>query len=89
LWGGEKMKKVAIEQNLTPISKYLTEKGYIVQSINFNNETIKTNSNFDAYVVTGMDSNFLGMHDTSSRAVVIDASGLSPEQVYQELEIRL
>jgi hypothetical protein len=83
------MKKVAIEPNLTPISKYLTEKGYKVQSINFNDESSKTNSNYDAYVVTGLNSDFLGVNDTASRAVVIDASGLSPEQVYHELEIRL
>lgn len=83
------MQKIAIEPDLTPISKYLGERGYQVENISLSKEFSNKHSNYDAYVVTGLNSNFLGISDTISKAVVIDASGLSPEQVYHELQLRL
>lgn len=83
------MQKIAIEPDLTPIKKYLGEMGYHVENINFNEESSKKQNIYDAYVVTGLNSNFLGINDTSSKAIVVDASGLSPEQVYHELQLRL
>ena len=35
-----------------------------------------------------MNKDFLGMHNTNIKAVVIDAGGLTPEQVYNELKLR-
>ncbi|MDP4093347.1 MAG: YkuS family protein [Bacillota bacterium] len=83
---------VAIEPALTPIKDYLTNKGYNVESISLSNganTSAGKSGNFDAYIVTGMNTNLMGIHDTSTKAVVIDADGLTPEQVYKELQTRL
>ncbi len=81
--------KIAIEPNLTPIKDYLTEKGYQVENINFGQGTSNQSTDYDAFVVTGLDRNFLGDSSTYTKAPVIDASGLTPQQVYQELQSRL
>jgi len=84
-----KMKqKVAVERNLTPVKDFLADKGWNVETIDFRNEYTKQMDKYDAIVVTGMNDNFLGVNDTNTRAVVIDASGLTPEQVYHELQLR-
>lgn len=83
--------RIAIEPNLTPIKDYLTDKGYQVESINLNKETAKAAemNKYDAYVVTGLNSNFMGIENTNTKAVVIKVEGMTPEQVYHELQMRL
>jgi galactitol-specific phosphotransferase system IIB component len=81
--------KVAIEPALDPIKDYLSQRGYQVESVNFGEIPASQAGKFDAIIVTGMNSNFLGMGDTSTKAVVIEATGMSPEQVYHELQLRL
>lgn len=81
--------RVAVEPNLTPVKELLSSKGYQVDSINESGNTSMAAGNYDAYIVTGMNSNFMGMGNTSSKALVIDATGLTAEQVYQELQSRL
>ncbi|MCX8129234.1 MAG: YkuS family protein [Clostridia bacterium] len=78
--------KIAIEPNLTPIKDFLSNKGYSVDSINFGEQIIKSDKNYDAFIVTGIDTNFMGISDTNSKAVVINAKGLTAEQVYHELQ---
>jgi galactitol-specific phosphotransferase system IIB component len=80
--------KIAIEKNLTPIKKFLTHKGYSVESIDFNTEYTNRMEKYDAIVVTGMNDDFMGIRDINTRAVVIDASGMTPEQIYHELKLR-
>lgn len=81
--------KVAVENSLTPISDYLSKKGYNVDSIDLSKEYSKGMEKYDAVVVTGLNENFLGIEDTNTKAVVIDAKGLTAEQVYSRLENRL
>ncbi len=81
--------RVAVEPNLTPVKELLSSKGYQVDSMNVSGNTSMAAGNYDAYIVTGMNSNFMGMGNTSSKALVIDATGLTAEQVYQELQSRL
>jgi hypothetical protein len=45
--------------------------------------------NCDCCVVTGGDSNVMGMQDTFTKGSVIEASGLSAEEVCQQVESRL
>lgn len=78
--------KIAVEQNLTPVKDYLTGKGYNVECINFNEQSPENLRKYDAIVVSGLNSNFLGFHDTKSSASVINADGLTPEDVARELE---
>jgi hypothetical protein len=40
---------------------------------------------FDAIVVTGLNTNLSGIQDTGAKAVVINANGLSPEEVARRL----
>jgi len=76
--------KIAIEPNLTNVKNYLDGKGYTVDSINFGGSS-KNLQDYDAIVVTGQNSNFLGYEETQTKAVVIKADGLTPEQVENEL----
>jgi len=80
---------IGVEENLTPVKDYLTSKGYSVESININKEFTENMQKYDALVVRGMNNNFLGISDTNTKAVVIDAKGMTAEQVYNELESRL
>jgi galactitol-specific phosphotransferase system IIB component len=77
--------KIAIENNLTPVKNYLTEKGYQVDIIAINKQSPKLNG-YDAYVISGVNADFLGYEDTESKTVVINADGLSPEDIEKELD---
>ncbi|MBY0120399.1 YkuS family protein [Bacillus sp. S/N-304-OC-R1] len=79
------MKKIAVEQSLTNVSEALREKGYDVVEL----KSAQDAENCSACVVTGMDSNFMGMHDITTKAPVIEASGLSADEVCQEIEERI
>lgn len=81
-------RNVAVERNLAPVKDFLSGKGYNVESIDFNREYTKEMEKYDAVVVTGMNKNFLGMENTVTKAVVIEAKGLTAEQVYNEIEKR-
>ncbi len=77
------MKRVAVEKSLSNVKDYLKEQGYDVESLENNKDKINS---FDAIVVTGQNSNFLGMHDTSTNGTVVYAKGLTPEDVHKELQ---
>jgi len=79
--------RIAIEPNLTNVKSYLDQKGYTVESINFGDSS-KNLQGYDAIVVTGQNSNFFGYEDTETKAVVIKADGLTPEQVANALKQR-
>jgi hypothetical protein len=81
--------KIAIEQDLTPVKYYLSKKGYDVECIDFNGQPKAKLQNYDAIVVTGLNSNVLGIQDTKTSAVVINADGLTPEEVVKEIDSRI
>jgi len=83
------MQKIAIEENLTPIKNFLLDKGFDVESISLNQKYTDQVKNYDALVIAGTNRNFLGVSDTNTKALVIDAEGMTPEQVYNELRSRL
>jgi hypothetical protein len=77
--------KIGVEQSLTNIQQALREKGY---------DVVELKQEADARdcaccVVTGMDSNVMGMQDTSTKASVIDANGLSADEVCRQVEQRI
>lgn len=76
---------IAVESNLTPVAKYLAEKGYKVDEIDLGKEYTKNVNKYDAIVITGMNKDFLGVQDTVSKIPVIEAKGLTAEQVYTRL----
>lgn len=75
--------KIAVEDGLSHIEDALRDEGYQVV------DPEVSGSNVDAYVITGMDENLMGMTDTMTTGVVIDASGLDANEVLFELERRL
>lgn len=81
--------RIGIEPNLTQVKDLLSSKGYQVESVDTKNDTSVLSKKFDAIVVTGMNTNFLGINDTSTKAVVINAEGMTANEVYEELQSRL
>jgi acetolactate synthase regulatory subunit len=73
--------KIAVEQNLSPVANYLASRGYTVTTMNVTEMLSGNKDNFDAYVISGASENFLGMQDRLTDVSVINASGLSPEDV--------
>jgi hypothetical protein len=77
--------KIGVEQSLTNIQQALKEKGHDVVQLKQESDA----QNCDCCVVTGMDSNVMGMQDTFTKGSVIDANGLSADEVCQQVESRL
>lgn len=72
-------KKVAVEENLSAIKQALEKSGYTVVNP-------KSNENVMACVVMGMDNNLMDIQNTITKAPVIDAAGMTPEQVISRIE---
>ncbi|MEW9051062.1 MAG: YkuS family protein [Neobacillus sp.] len=79
------MAKVGVEQSLTNIQEALREKGYDVVALQQESDA----QNCDCCVITGLDSNVMGMSDTFTKGSVIEANGLSADEVCQQVESRL
>ena len=75
--------RIAVEDGLSQIEATLRQEGYQVV------DPEEAGANVDAVVVTGMDENLMGITDTLTSGVVIDASGLDADEVLAELERRL
>ncbi|MBU8878363.1 YkuS family protein [Bacillus sp. FJAT-29790] len=78
-------KKIAVEQSLTNVTDALREKGYDVVDL----KSAADVENCSACVVSGIDSNFMGMQDVSTQAPIIEASGLSADEVCRQVEERM
>jgi hypothetical protein len=72
--------EIAIEPALGTVKDYLISQGYDVQNISSNNL-----NEFSAIVVTGLNTNLSEFQDTGTKAVVINADGLTPSEVEQRL----
>jgi hypothetical protein len=79
--------KIAVEQNLAPVADYLSQQGYTVEKFNASNMLLNK-KDYDALVISGGSENFLGFEDRTTTANIINASGLSPEDVARRLESR-
>jgi hypothetical protein len=79
------MAKVGVESSLTNIQEALREKGYDVVELKQESDA----QDCSCCVITGLDSNVMGMQDTVTRGSVIEANGLTAEEVCQQVESRL
>lgn len=79
------MAKIGVEDSLTNVQEALRQKGYDV--VQLSQETDARGC--DCCVVTGIDSNVMGMHDTMIAGPVIEANGLSADEVCQKVEQNL
>jgi hypothetical protein len=79
------MAKIGVEQSLTNVQQALRQKGYDVVQLKQESDA----NGCDCCVVTGLDSNVMGIQDTSTKGSVIDANGMSADEVCQEVESRI
>ena len=82
-------KRVGIENALGNVREYLDEKGYEVVQIDPHSKSGIELKNCDSYVISGMDQNLMGITEIEAEAPVINAKGMSPEQVLRQIENRL
>lgn len=81
------MKDIAVEKGLSNISDYLKNNGYNVSEIDIGQKNSKDFlDGFDAVVLMDMDNDFMGIENTSTKASVIVASGMRPEDVKARIE---
>lgn len=81
------MKKIGIEKGMSDVENYLKNEGYSVQVVD--EETRKNPSSldkFDAVVTTGLNTNAAGYFDTSTKVPMINADGLTPEEIKSAIE---
>lgn len=76
------MARVGVEQSLTNISEALRERGHDVVELRSEADS----QGCDCCVVTGIDSNVMGMQDVSTQGSVIEANGLSAEEVCRQID---
>ncbi|KGG80790.1 YkuS family protein [Caloranaerobacter azorensis] len=76
-------KKIAVEDGLKNMRDFLSSRGYDVENLS---NTKNNLDSYDAVIVSGQDSNFMGMYDSVTKKPVIDATGKSPQDVYDQLK---
>jgi len=81
------MKKVAVQKGLGPIKNHLENEGFKVKEFDNRKKTAKNYLNkFDAVVITGESKDFMGIENTLTNASVINADGMSAQDVKNELD---
>lgn len=71
-------KTIAVEGNLSPVKDFLTAQGCQVIDME---ESYRRRA--DAVVISGSDQNLMGMQDMTLDTPVINASGKTPQQVWE------
>ena len=79
-------KRVAVEQTLKNVGTFLQQKGYEIASLDPLSESKAELHNVSAVIISGQDENMMGMQDMVTQSVVIDARGMTEEQVYERLQ---
>lgn len=84
------MKRIGVEKGLSNVAGHLIREGYYVEALS---ESIDANipklKDLDAIVTSGLNTDMLGISDTETKAPVINARGLSPEEVKNRLDQQL
>lgn len=84
---GDIMKSIGIQKELSTVRDYLKDNGYSVYEVDTTNITSNTTlQSFDALVVSGVNDNIMGIDKTESRIPVINADGLTPVDVKDQLD---
>lgn len=82
-------KRVAVERSISAIGDHLLEQGFDVDLVDENNLYLKDWSNYGAIVISGQDSNLMGMEDIRLEAPIITAEGKTPAEIAELLRRRL
>ncbi|AWC28085.1 hypothetical protein CG478_008545 [Bacillus cytotoxicus] len=79
------MAKIGVESSLTDVQQALQQKGHEVISLQSESDAKEC----DCCVITGQDSNVMGISDVSTKGSVIKASGLTTDEICQQVESRV
>lgn len=79
------MAKIGVEQSLTDVEQALKEKGYEVITL----ENEEDARHCDCCVITGQDENVMGIQNVVTQGSVIEARGISANDVCREVEHRI
>jgi hypothetical protein len=79
------MARIGVEQSLSDVRQALQEKGYDIVDLRNENDA----KGCDCCVVTGQDSNIMGISNTVTAGAVVEASGLSADEICQQVESKL
>lgn len=78
----DRKRLIAVSDDLTNVKETLERAGYKTTKI-----TLGTMTNVAACVISGLDTNYLGIHDTQdNKFPVIDAAGMSAEDVLKAIQ---
>lgn len=78
------MAKIAVEDSLTNVKQALQNNGHEVVSMDAANL-----SGCDCCVISGQDKDMMGMADTATKASVVNAQGITADEVVQQVNSRL
>lgn len=76
------MAKIGVEQSLTDVQQALQEKGYQIVQLKEENDA----AGCDCCVITGQDRNVMGIQNAVTNGSVIQASGMTAEEICREVE---
>ncbi|TMU84864.1 YkuS family protein [Bacillus sp. BHET2] len=76
--------RIGVEQSLQNVVQALREKGHDVVELKQESDA----NGCDCCIVTGMDTNVMGIQNVATQGPVIEASGLSADQICHEVENR-
>jgi hypothetical protein len=79
------MAKIGVEHSLTDVQQALQAKGHEIVQLRQESDA----QGCDCCVVTGQDSNIMGIQNVVTAGSVIEASGLSADEVCQQVESKL
>ncbi|NLZ53765.1 MAG: YkuS family protein [Thermoanaerobacteraceae bacterium] len=84
------MKNIAVQKGLKPVAEHLSRAGYRVYEFDFRQKASKDFlDGFDAIVFTGMNDNIMGIQETVNNVPIIEARGMTPEEIKNTIEQRL
>jgi hypothetical protein len=75
------MAKIGVENSLGDVKEMLQNNGHEVAALDERNV-----DQFECCVISGQDKNMMGMTETVTKAPVINAQGLTSEQVLQRVQ---
>ncbi|WP_227935646.1 YkuS family protein [Alkalihalobacillus deserti] len=76
------MPRIGVEQSLSDVQQELQSKGYEVVQLKQEQDA----QGCDCCVITGQDQNVMGVQDAAIRGSVINAHGMTAEEICKQVE---
>lgn len=80
------MKKIGIEEGLSNVTNFLISEGYSVQTMKGPEDEDVSLKSLDAIIISGLDTDTIGYSDVRTKAQIINADGLTPQEVKNMIE---